>query len=619
MMAFGPPLATFSSPVTSRRKIERNATVRKSRSRLVGSVRAIRNTTTKLSTPSSRKTLAGPMPANFSSSATVTAATDMNAALSTFTAAITRARRSAPAHACTAEKVGTMKSPPPIARPMRSSATWMAGGCRKTSPIPCAVAAGTTPWRVQPRSSAKMPSRSPPISVGTSTMRPWQSHEARPEPRERNRADEPEPARHQAAPPQPRLRLEVAQQLEGRGRDIALDDELRRPLAGARNEAGEEPAQHREHHHQAAEQPGIAFGGVSARDRADQDGEEGCCLDQRVAGGQLGFGEMVGQDAVLDRTEQCSDDAEPEQRDEERDDRVFDRMHPQQQSDHRDAGDEDLGELQPFRNHGLVVAVRHLPAQSRKNEVREDEDGGRELNEGPRALARKLEDDQDHQRLLEEIVVEGAEELAPEQGCEAPRGHQAREHQAVLRRSLAFTSTSVQGCDPRPPRRCAGGLAFQANPRSGGPNPPLAVLPTLTSLAACGKSPAPGFLGSMARLSSGPPGRRRTRMRQKGYDMAWTRVAAAAELKERGVMDAEVNGEEIALYWVEDAPYATENICTHAFARLSEGFLDGDCIECPVHQALFNVKTGEAVSPPAYQAVKTFPCKVEGDDIVIEV
>jgi len=101
--------------------------------------------------------------------------------------------------------------------------------------------------------------------------------------------------------------------------------------------------------------------------------------------------------------------------------------------------------------------------------------------------------------------------------------------------------------------------------------------------------------------------------------MAWTRVAAAAELKDRGVMDAEVNGEEIALYWVEETPYATENICTHAFARLSEGFLDGDCIECPVHQALFNVKTGEAVSPPAYQAVKTFPCRVEGEDVLIDV
>jgi nitrite reductase/ring-hydroxylating ferredoxin subunit len=106
---------------------------------------------------------------------------------------------------------------------------------------------------------------------------------------------------------------------------------------------------------------------------------------------------------------------------------------------------------------------------------------------------------------------------------------------------------------------------------------------------------------------------------EEGCTMAWTRVAALAELKERGVMDAEVNGDEVALYWVGDTPYATENICTHAFARLSEGYLDGDCIECPVHQAMFNVKTGEAVSPPAYQAVKAFPCRVEGEDVMIDV
>ena len=101
--------------------------------------------------------------------------------------------------------------------------------------------------------------------------------------------------------------------------------------------------------------------------------------------------------------------------------------------------------------------------------------------------------------------------------------------------------------------------------------------------------------------------------------MAWIRAAALAEVKERGVMDAEVGGEEIALYWVDDAVYATHNVCTHAFARLSEGVLDGDCIECPIHQALFDVKTGAAVSAPASTPVKTYPCKVEGDDVFVDV
>ena len=100
--------------------------------------------------------------------------------------------------------------------------------------------------------------------------------------------------------------------------------------------------------------------------------------------------------------------------------------------------------------------------------------------------------------------------------------------------------------------------------------------------------------------------------------MAWTRAAGLADLKEHRVMDALIGDEEIALYWVDDTAYATHNICTHAFARLSDGYLDGDCIECPIHQALFNVKTGEAVAPPAYQPVKTFPCRIEGEDVLID-
>ncbi len=101
--------------------------------------------------------------------------------------------------------------------------------------------------------------------------------------------------------------------------------------------------------------------------------------------------------------------------------------------------------------------------------------------------------------------------------------------------------------------------------------------------------------------------------------MAWTRAAALAAVKTRGVVDAEVAGEDIALHWVDDAVYATHNICTHAFARLSEGYLDGECIECPIHQALFNVKTGAVVSPPAYTPLKTYPCRVEGDDVLIDI
>ncbi len=69
------------------------------------------------------KTPGVPSPVAHCRAATATVLPAMNAALSTLTAAITRARRSAPAQACTAAKVGTMNKPPAIARPARSIAT----------------------------------------------------------------------------------------------------------------------------------------------------------------------------------------------------------------------------------------------------------------------------------------------------------------------------------------------------------------------------------------------------------------------------------------------------------------------------------------------------------------
>ena len=99
----------------------------------------------------------------------------------------------------------------------------------------------------------------------------------------------------------------------------------------------------------------------------------------------------------------------------------------------------------------------------------------------------------------------------------------------------------------------------------------------------------------------------------------WATVAKLSDLAPGDVRGVEIGDISIALYNLDGEIRATDNICTHAFAMLSDGWLDGDCIECPVHQALFNVKTGAAVSPPAYQAVKTYPCRVEGENIMIEV
>jgi nitrite reductase/ring-hydroxylating ferredoxin subunit len=101
-------------------------------------------------------------------------------------------------------------------------------------------------------------------------------------------------------------------------------------------------------------------------------------------------------------------------------------------------------------------------------------------------------------------------------------------------------------------------------------------------------------------------------------EVGWVTVAQRAALAEGEVLGVEVGDEPIALYNIDGEIYATSNICTHAFAMLSEGWLDGDCIECPLPAGRFEVRTGKALGPPVEEDIKTFPARVVGDDIQVK-
>jgi nitrite reductase/ring-hydroxylating ferredoxin subunit len=101
--------------------------------------------------------------------------------------------------------------------------------------------------------------------------------------------------------------------------------------------------------------------------------------------------------------------------------------------------------------------------------------------------------------------------------------------------------------------------------------------------------------------------------------MAWTKVAERTELERQSPLAVDVAGEPIALYWLDGEAFATSNTCTHAQAQLTDGFLDGGCIECPIHQAQFDVRTGDVVSGPADTPLETYPCRVNGEAIEIDI
>ena len=100
---------------------------------------------------------------------------------------------------------------------------------------------------------------------------------------------------------------------------------------------------------------------------------------------------------------------------------------------------------------------------------------------------------------------------------------------------------------------------------------------------------------------------------------SWYRVGDVGGVGEGAPLAATVAGTEIGIYLVNGALCAIENICPHAFALLTDGYLEGDEIECPLHQALFRVSTGECLREPADRDLTTYPVKVENGAILVRV
>lgn len=68
---------------------------------------------------------------------------------------------------------------------------------------------------------------------------------------------------------------------------------------------------------------------------------------------------------------------------------------------------------------------------------------------------------------------------------------------------------------------------------------------------------------------------------------------------------------------LEGKYYAIDGKCSHASAVLSRGQLDGDELMCPLHKSVFNVRTGEVLTPPASGNLKVYPVRIDGEDILV--
>lgn len=99
----------------------------------------------------------------------------------------------------------------------------------------------------------------------------------------------------------------------------------------------------------------------------------------------------------------------------------------------------------------------------------------------------------------------------------------------------------------------------------------------------------------------------------------WIDAAAEADLPDDAGLGVSVAGREIALFRIGAAVYAIDNLCTHDHATLCDGFIEGHEIECPLHQARFDLRTGEATCAPATEPVRTYPVRIEAGRVRLAI
>jgi len=97
----------------------------------------------------------------------------------------------------------------------------------------------------------------------------------------------------------------------------------------------------------------------------------------------------------------------------------------------------------------------------------------------------------------------------------------------------------------------------------------------------------------------------------------WIRVAAVNEIAPGGSKVVDVDGSTVAVFNIGGEFFAIEDVCTHDGGELASGTLDGDEIVCPRHGARFCVRTGEALSAPAYEPTARLPLRVENGFIEV--
>ncbi len=100
----------------------------------------------------------------------------------------------------------------------------------------------------------------------------------------------------------------------------------------------------------------------------------------------------------------------------------------------------------------------------------------------------------------------------------------------------------------------------------------------------------------------------------------WTRACAADDIEAEDLIRFDHGDRTFAIYRSpDDEFFCTDGLCTHEKIHLADGLVMDYVIECPMHNGQFDYRTGVAKRSPACEALRTYPVKVEGDDVFIDI
>ena len=101
--------------------------------------------------------------------------------------------------------------------------------------------------------------------------------------------------------------------------------------------------------------------------------------------------------------------------------------------------------------------------------------------------------------------------------------------------------------------------------------------------------------------------------------MSFVKVCALSDLAENTAISAEVDGVPLCVARTQGEVLALLDECSHAEVALSDGEVSNGTVECWLHGSRFDLRTGKPIGPPATEAVTTYPVRVDGDDVLVDV